>query len=67
MQETIIKRLETLTLADALKRMDVGEVRMAPEGYSPVTVIRICCELKREGFKFRTSRRMGEQLILRVR
>lgn len=62
-----IKRLYTATLSEALMRMSVGEVCSAPDGYSPVTVIRTCSNLKSKGYLFKTTRSTGEQLITRLR
>lgn len=62
-----IKKLETASLSDALKKMAIGEVCKAPDGYSPQTVIKACCELKSEGYMFYTSRRAGEQVVTRIK
>ncbi len=34
-----IKKLKTASLADALAEMQVGEICLAPDGYSPKTVV----------------------------
>lgn len=62
-----IKKLKTATLADALSEMQVGESRLAPDGYAPNTVIKTCVEMKEKGYIFQTSRRSGVQTITRLK
>lgn len=65
-----LKRLQTATLADALKAMAVGETCLAPEGYEKKGVAKTCSELKREGYIFVTTTKTGEikeQAITRLK
>lgn len=62
-----LKKLKTASLSDALKEMAIGESCIAPDGYSPKTVIKTCSELKGEGYLFNTSRRVGKQIITRLK
>lgn len=62
-----IKKLKTATLSEALAEMKVGESRLAPDGYSPKTIIKTCVEMKEKGFLFQTSRRAGVQIITRLK
>lgn len=63
----MIKKLECATLIDALKSMQVGEIRLAPDGYSSRSVIAACGKLRKEGLIFTTSQRCGEQTITRLK
>ncbi len=62
-----IKKLKTGTLADALAEMQVGDVRIAPDGYSPKTVIKTCVKMKEKGYLFQTTQRSGAQTITRLK
>lgn len=62
-----LKKLKTASLSDALKELAIGETRIAPDGYSPKTVIKTCSELKNEGYLFSTSRNAGIQVITRLK
>lgn len=62
-----IKKLKTASLADALAEMQVGEICLAPDGYSPKTVVKTCVEMKSKGFLFQTSQRAGVQTITRLK
>lgn len=61
-----IRLLKTATLSDALREMKVGETALPPEGYSAGTLMKTCCELKEEGYRFRTSRSEGRQTVTRL-
>lgn len=61
------KKLQTASLSDALKSMSVGETCISPDGYSPKTVIKTCCELKDCGFLFNTTQKEGQQFITRLK
>lgn len=62
-----IKKLKTASLADALAEMQVGESCLAPDGYSPKTVIKTCVELRQKGYLFQTSQRAGVQTVTRLK
>lgn len=62
-----MKKLQCATLADALKAMEVNETCLAPEGYNPITVMKTCSELNRQGYIFRTSTATGTQTITRLK
>lgn len=62
-----IKKLITASLADALKKMDVGETCYAPDGYSEKNVRKECALLKKEGFIFLTSITTGTQTVTRLK
>ncbi len=65
-----LKRLQTSSLADALRAMAVGETCLAPVGYNKKGVAKTCCELKREGYLYITSCKtgdLGEQVITRLK
>lgn len=62
-----LKKLKPATLADVLLEMNVGESRIAPDGYAPQTVIKTCTELRTKGVMFQTSRRTGVQIVTRLK
>lgn len=63
-----IKRLETGSLSDALKRMEVGEVRLAPLGYANATVSKTCSELNKTGkYRFFTTAKTGDMVVARTK
>ena len=62
-----IKKLRTASLADALAEMQVGESCLAPDGYTPKTVIKTCVEMKDRGYLFQTSQRSGTQTVTRLK
>lgn len=61
------RKLEPQTLAEALRRMAVGETVEAPDGYSVATVRKTCTELIQAGYLFQTSQRTGTQTITRLK
>ncbi len=67
MQSTGLRRLVTLTLAEALAGMEVGESAIAPEGYSYGYVRKVCSELKRDGYLFSTSKKPSGLIVTRNR
>ncbi len=63
-----VKRLETGTLSDALRRMEVGEVRRAPLGYKVTTVQKACSEFNKKGERrYYTSTKTGDMFITRAK
>lgn len=64
-----IKRLQTATLADALKTMRVGETCLPPKGYDRLTVCKTCSRLRHEGYTFVTTTKTGDgqQVITRLK
>lgn len=61
-----LKKLQCASLSDALAAMEVGETCIAPDGYSPKTVIKTCVEMKVKGYIYQTTQRTGQQLITRI-
>ena len=62
-----LKKLITQSLSDALKKMQIGETRIAPDDCTPAYVRRICSELKADGFLFQTSTRAEVQTVTRLK
>ena len=57
----------TQSLSDALKKMQIGETRIAPDDCTPSYVRRACSELKAEGYLFQTSTRTEVQTVTRLK
>ncbi len=68
--EIKLRRLQTASLADALKGMSVGESCLPPEGYSKHGVAKVCSELRHEGYIFISTCRTGDaqqQVVTRLK
>lgn len=61
-----LKKLKTASLTDALKDMQVGETRIAPDECTPAYVKRACSDLKENGYIFATSTKTGVQTVTRL-
>lgn len=62
----IIKKIQTSTLIDALKRMNIGETAEIPNEYSKAYVKRICSTLKSEGYVYSTTTKLGPMVVTRL-
>lgn len=62
-----LKKLIVGSLADALRKMTVGETCIAPDECKSTTVIKTCACLKNEGYLFQTSKRTGVQTVTRLK
>ena len=61
------RKLIAQSLSEALMGMQIGETCIAPDGYTPATVIKTCCELQGKGALFSTSTRTGVQTVTRLK
>lgn len=62
----MIKKLETQSLQKALCNMAIGETCTAPEGYTVRSIRKTCSVLKKKGFLFSTTTKMGFPTITRL-
>lgn len=62
-----LKKLQTQSLADALKAMNVGETCIAPDECTPKTVQKTCSDLKGEGCLFTTTTKTGVLTVTRLK
>lgn len=61
-----MRKLETLTLKDALRNMTLGETCLAPDGFEPTSIRCTCYQLSKENLSYRTYLKDGLLYITRV-
>ena len=62
-----LKKLIIQSLPEALKRMALGETRVAPGDVKPAYLRKTCSELKEKGYVFLTSMKSGEMTVTRIK
>jgi hypothetical protein len=58
------KRLQTASLAEAMKAMKIGETCQPPMGYKASSVRTRCSVLRDEGYRFRVCRTDNNDVLI---
>ena len=62
-----MRKLETISLSEALTGMSLGECCIAPDNLTINQVKRACLLLNKQGYRFLTMKNDGKQLVTRLK